>query len=134
MFRLIYVSTAVRLLNKDELVEILNVSREKNARLNITGLLLYKDGNFMQLLEGRKEDVLALYDVIVRATDTDWQLPGRQQLLRQSCQFGDGPSRRLDRLFRFRFTFIDDTREGFSQTLNDTLPLTICSRDGSTLF
>lgn len=65
MFRLIYVSTARELMNKDTLVGILAKAREKNARLGITGMLLYKDGNFLQLLEGEESVVRELYDKIV---------------------------------------------------------------------
>ena len=34
--------------------------RSKNARLGITGMLLYKDGNFMQVLEGEDSVVRQL--------------------------------------------------------------------------
>lgn len=64
MLSLIYVSTSVKLLSDEELLEILKVSREKNAAVNITGLLLYKGGNFMQVLEGPDEAVEALYKKI----------------------------------------------------------------------
>ena len=66
MYRLIYVSTADRLMNQDQLVEILTKAREKNGHLGITGLLLYKEGNFMQLLEGEENAVRGLYDTIRR--------------------------------------------------------------------
>lgn len=49
---LVYVSSAVRLFDDDELLALLRQSRARNARDGITGLLLYKDGNFIQLLEG----------------------------------------------------------------------------------
>lgn len=48
----------------DELLFLLEQSREKNLRLGITGMLLYKEQNFMQMLEGKEQDVLALYDTI----------------------------------------------------------------------
>jgi hypothetical protein len=64
MHRLIYVSTAKQLLNTDELVEILTKAKEKNSRLGITGMLLYKEGNFMQLLEGEEKIVRDLYETI----------------------------------------------------------------------
>lgn len=64
MISLIYVSHSVRQLNKNELMDILRVSRENNHAKGITGLLLYKGGNFMQVLEGDELTVLALYDTI----------------------------------------------------------------------
>ena len=64
MLSLIYVSTSVKLLKDDELLDILKVSRENNISSEVTGLLLYKGGNFMQVLEGPDEMVTALYEKI----------------------------------------------------------------------
>jgi len=64
MLSLIYVSTSVKLLNDEELLNILKVSRENNVSKDITGLLLYKGGNFMQVLEGPDEIVNSLYEKI----------------------------------------------------------------------
>jgi len=58
---LVYVSSAVRLFSRAELDEILATSRKNNAALGISGILLYKDGNLMQLLEGDKSAVRGLY-------------------------------------------------------------------------
>jgi hypothetical protein len=64
MISLIYVSTSRKLLNEQELLDILRVSRENNEETEITGMLLYKGGNFMQVLEGPEEKVLTLYETI----------------------------------------------------------------------
>jgi len=64
MLSLIYVSTSVKLLNDEELLDILKASRENNSSRDVTGLLLYKGGNFMQVLEGPDEVVEALYEMI----------------------------------------------------------------------
>lgn len=64
MFRLIYVSTARELMSNDALLEILTKAREKNSKLGVTGMLLYKDGNFIQMLEGDEDVVRSLYDTI----------------------------------------------------------------------
>jgi hypothetical protein len=66
MISLVYVSSAVHLLTDAELLDILKASREHNAQNDITGLLLYKGGNFMQVLEGAEEKVIALYNKIQR--------------------------------------------------------------------
>lgn len=52
MDALIYVSTAPRLLSDAELGTILETSRRNNGRDGITGMLLYADGNFFQVIEG----------------------------------------------------------------------------------
>lgn len=64
MYSLIYVSSAVRPLSQDELATLLVTCRENNARTGITGMLLYKEGNFMQVLEGEEPAVRALYERI----------------------------------------------------------------------
>src|ERR1700683_2215540 len=64
MFLAIYVSTANKLFSDQELAELLEQSRKANRDKGITGLLLYKDGCFMQFLEGAREDVLFLLNKI----------------------------------------------------------------------
>lgn len=49
---LIYISTATHSLNDDELKEILVKSQENNLRDGLTGMLLYGEETFVQLLEG----------------------------------------------------------------------------------
>lgn len=49
---IVYVSSATKHLEEDEILEILRVARRKNQELDITGMLLYRDGNFLQVLEG----------------------------------------------------------------------------------
>ena len=61
MLRLVYVSSAALPMSKPELLLLLEQARQKNAGLGVTGLLLYKDGNFMQALEGDEAQVRALY-------------------------------------------------------------------------
>jgi len=64
MLSLIYVSTSIKLLNDSELMDILRVSRDNNVSKDVTGLLLYKGGNFMQVLEGPDDIVEALFDKV----------------------------------------------------------------------
>lgn len=64
MQMLIYVSSAVDLFTEDELIALLEKARKKNSALDITGMLLYRDGNFMQLLEGPKDAVYFLSETI----------------------------------------------------------------------
>lgn len=49
-----------------ELDDILKKSRENNIQKGITGILAYHEGNFIQLLEGEKQDVTALYEKIAK--------------------------------------------------------------------
>lgn len=66
MFRIVYVSSAIEEFSKADLLELLELARRKNASADITGMLLYKAGNFMQVLEGEKASVEALYQKIAR--------------------------------------------------------------------
>ena len=60
MFSLVYVSAAVTWFSDRELRELLAQCRLSNAQTGITGMLLYKDGNVMQALEGEERTVRAL--------------------------------------------------------------------------
>jgi hypothetical protein len=55
----VYVSTAVKAFSQAELEALLDVSRRRNDACGVTGMLLYVDGNFMQLLEGPEDAVAA---------------------------------------------------------------------------
>ena len=67
MIQLIYGSTAVKPFTNEQLVELLKKAREKNERLNITGMLLYYDRSFIQVLEGDAEAVDGLFETIKNA-------------------------------------------------------------------
>jgi len=66
MFSLVYVSTATVPFSKADLQDLLAKSRSNNAALGVTGLLLFADGNFMQILEGEEATVRDLYRSIAR--------------------------------------------------------------------
>lgn len=50
----------------DDLDDMLECARESNAEVGITGALVYVDGCFLQILEGKAEDVLELMGRISR--------------------------------------------------------------------
>jgi hypothetical protein len=61
MIHLLYVSQAWPRFMVEQLQELLATSRASNVQHGITGMLLQKDGRFMQLLEGEGQAVLELY-------------------------------------------------------------------------
>lgn len=65
VYSLTYLSSSKNLFSRRELDNILAVSRRNNTASGVTGMLLYRDGNLMQVLEGEKSVVRALYDRIV---------------------------------------------------------------------
>ncbi|MCF8210111.1 MAG: BLUF domain-containing protein [Rhodoferax sp.] len=64
MMQLVYVSSANTTFSNQELLDLLIRAREKNHSLGISGMLLYKGGNFMQALEGEEETVKKLFKTI----------------------------------------------------------------------
>ena len=70
MFNVVYWSNAARPFTDGELFEMLACWREKNERFGITGLLLYKEGAFIQTLEGEEAPVRALYAAIAQTSGT----------------------------------------------------------------
>ncbi len=66
VFFLVYVSSAVRLFTETELLRLLARSRRNNLASGITGMLLYKQGNFIQVLEGSEENVRYRFTKICR--------------------------------------------------------------------
>jgi Sensors of blue-light using FAD len=66
LIQCIYASAASRDFKIAELAELLHVARENNAKLGLTGMLLYAEGSFFQVLEGQADVVDALYAKIGR--------------------------------------------------------------------
>jgi hypothetical protein len=66
LITLVYVSSATELFSKGQLIALLNQSALHNTQHGITGLLLYKDGNIIQALEGPDKEVDALFARIKR--------------------------------------------------------------------
>lgn len=66
MIQLVYVSSAVKECTEEEILEILEVSRKNNKERNITGMLLYISGNFIQILEGSEKEVNEIFDKILK--------------------------------------------------------------------
>lgn len=66
MISFIYVSSAVELFSQTELLALLETSRWNNSRNGVTGMLLYKDGNFMQVIEGAEAEIRRLHEKISR--------------------------------------------------------------------
>lgn len=60
IYQLMYYSTARREGTDAELRDILELSRLGNSQRGITGLLLYGEGVFFQVLEGAEADVKCL--------------------------------------------------------------------------
>jgi hypothetical protein len=85
-----YVSSATRLLNAEELDSLISHSQLKNAHFGVTGCVIYNDGNILQYLEGTKASVDFIYGSIV----LDSRHTGIQRLCYAPVEqrsFGDWP-------------------------------------------
>jgi hypothetical protein len=65
LVRLMYASRAAKPLDGEELAQILKASRTNNARSGVTGLLCTSGDLFIQVLEGGRPAVNALYSRLV---------------------------------------------------------------------
>lgn len=63
---LAYTSIASHHMTHEELLTLLSQCRKNNLPTDITGMLLYMEGCFFQVLEGEPDQLEALYDKIVK--------------------------------------------------------------------
>ncbi|WP_231884372.1 BLUF domain-containing protein [Plantibacter sp. H53] len=64
MLSLVYASTATQPFSDDDLTALLATCRENNARAQLTGMLVHRDGRFLQVLEGPELAVRGLMDTL----------------------------------------------------------------------
>ncbi|MFK7977132.1 MAG: BLUF domain-containing protein [Halioglobus sp.] len=60
----IYTSAGAVEFTQDDILALLDKCRKNNAELGVTGMLLYEDGSFFQVLEGKPQVVDALLQKI----------------------------------------------------------------------
>ncbi len=82
---LIYFSSSLKLSQEKDLLELLQQSREHNREVGITGVLLYVQGQIMQVLEGSKqvvEDLFKRIEIDTRHTNVSMAInrPIKQRL------------------------------------------------------
>ena len=66
VLQLVYASAASVEFDEGDLIELLRRARRNNEELGVTGMLLFHEGSFIQVLEGPPDVVEALYDEIMR--------------------------------------------------------------------
>jgi len=64
MYHLVYTSVAGDLVSDADSIQLLEQSRNSNKKTEVTGILLYIQGKFIQVLEGEKTAVNKLYTKI----------------------------------------------------------------------
>lgn len=81
LHRLAYFSSASRVLTHEDLSDILSVAQTRNRADDITGMLLFHEGSFFQVLEGDQAIITACYDRIRR----DLRHVGCMKMLDEPC-------------------------------------------------
>lgn len=79
--QLIYHSIATKDISSKDIKEILKIAKVNNALNGITGCLLYHNGYFLQLLEGRYNAVQGIFDSIKR----DRRHDKVKEIYRENC-------------------------------------------------
>ena len=64
MYRLVYMSKAAHKMDDRELDQISTVARTNNAKIDVTGLLVYVGDTFFQVLEGPQPAVESVYNKV----------------------------------------------------------------------
>lgn len=112
---IVYMSRAVVPFDDAALAELLREARLRNEALGVSGILLAKDGRFMQLLEGPAFSVDDRFSVIAK----DRRHSEVKSLIREDIE-----RRRFDG-WSMAYHSLDDSEvaaeEGFSPFLSDTV-------------
>ena len=64
IMRLLYVSQATAAMSSSDLIKLMDQCADKNSHRDVTGMLLYSAGNFLQVLEGPGPTLESLYGTI----------------------------------------------------------------------
>lgn len=64
LYSLCYISNALKLLPQSQLRTLNNFCMERNNALNVTGVLVYVEGTFIEVLEGEKSDLDKIFSEI----------------------------------------------------------------------
>jgi len=122
MYHVVYTSSARRPFSTSELSDLLVTSRTNNRPRGLTGMLLYKDGTFMQVLEGERQAVEERIAVI----ENDPRHHGIIKLIQ-----GEGERQFPDWSMGFRDLTSPDVREveGYSEFMNAPLNAAAFSED-----
>jgi len=64
LVQLIYLSQRSKGLSQNDIEDIIKVSQENNKAKDFTGVLLYSETKFLQVLEGERIGIMKLYDTI----------------------------------------------------------------------
>jgi hypothetical protein len=125
LINLIYISSSIELLTVQQLNDLLALARTANKKHNVTGMLLYKDGGFMQAIEGEEDDIEQLLLNIMK----DMKHAGLIVLLREPIR------ERSFSTWSMGFKNLSSEKlEGFSEFLSSTAENDLLQSKAKTLL
>lgn len=101
MYTICYVSSARVDITEDELTNLFGTTENNNTRNDITGILLYESGKFLQVLEGEEAVLKSLYEKI----EADTRHNNIFVILNQNCK------RRIFENYASRFSIVKSKGE-----------------------
>lgn len=88
MIRLIYASTALSAWGTEDLLKLLKECRAHNSAKNITGILLFSNNTFLQVLEGDEASVNSMYALIEKdPRHTDVTIIEKQPIIERAFPY-----------------------------------------------
>lgn len=64
LIQLIYISASTVSFSTEDLTTLLKKARSNNSKVDVSGMLIYHEGSFFQVLEGTEEEVFRIYNII----------------------------------------------------------------------
>lgn len=116
LFQLTYQSKAVSSLDENDLNAILESATKNNSTYNITGCLVYYNGNFVQILEGNKNDVHLIYSKIIEdnrhhSIELLWECKSEQRFFKDWNMGFYKPSSEDETLFKTNYQLLSSLSE-----------------------
>lgn len=123
MIHLIYISSATKWPTEEDLTELLKQAKSRNALNNITGMLLYDNATYLQVLEGNADDVHEIFEAICK----DPRNTGIVKLVEEEIEDRDFPDWSMG--FKKLQNCSPDELPGFVDIFNGKLDLEIASKN-----
>jgi hypothetical protein len=101
MYTICYVSSARVGITQEELTNLFGITEENNSAHNITGILLYESGKFLQVLEGNEVVLKNLFEKI----EADSRHNNIFVILNQKCK------RKIFENYASRFSIVKSKEE-----------------------
>ena len=125
MIRLAYISSATQYPSEQDLFVLLEQARARNVKQNITGMLLYDNATYLQVLEGDAKDVHEVFASIQK----DKRNTGVVTLLEETIKQRSFPHWSMG--FKTKASFSTTELSGFVDVFNDKLDKTIAIENKS---